>query len=159
MGQLCSLSGKLSLWDHLELEINPPIMLSFFVPSCLLFFCPALQICNQSRAGVFTLGTLWGTYREGVFYPCQLQVQGITLHSVWHHESPWKLEKRCANITGSSHGNIKTLCHRSAKKICQMHRSCLEKTLGFSHSSCAIQGQMGTIKVLAELLEGTKSIS
>lgn len=37
MGQPGALSGKLPLWEHLGLEINPPIMLSCFVPSHLLF--------------------------------------------------------------------------------------------------------------------------
>lgn len=37
LGQPGSLSGKLPLWDHLGLEINPPVILPCFVPSHLLF--------------------------------------------------------------------------------------------------------------------------
>lgn len=160
LGQPGSLSGKLPLWDHLGLEINPPIMLPRFVPSHLLFAQLNRPVTKTEQEAL-----PWMAFEappEKVFsspVSCRSRASLCTVTGTMKLLENWRRDVRISQGALAVIPKYLVTDPPTKHRFFQTHGNCLESALGCSQLARADQGQTGTTKILAELLEGTEWIS
>ena len=149
LGQPRSLSGKLPLWDHLGLEINPPIMLPHFVPSHPLFAQLKRSVTRAEQE--FLPWMPFEAPPEKVFsspVSCRSRASLCTAAGTMKVLENWRRDVRISQ--GALVVIPKCLVTDPPTKygFCQTHGNCLESALGCSQLAHADQGQTGTTKIL-----------